>query len=77
MNNDDRERRNEDISKRYIQTQVEKTGTNKISAVFPEENKRKFVGKLQFQDIMKIMQVNISNSYIIRRTKTEKVKRSS
>ena len=23
--------------KRYIQTQVEKTGTNKISAVFPEE----------------------------------------
>ena len=37
MNNDDRERRNEDISKRYIQTQVEKTGTNKISAVFPEE----------------------------------------
>ena len=37
MNNDDRERRNEDISKRYIQTQVEKTGTNKISAVFPEK----------------------------------------
>ena len=49
MNNDDRERRNEDISKRYIQTQVEKTGTNKISAVFPEKNKRKFVGNFNFK----------------------------
>ena len=35
--------------KRYIQTQVEKTGTNKISAVFPEKNKRKFVGNFNFK----------------------------
>ena len=52
------------IPERNIYKPKWKTGTNKISAVFPEK------GNFNFKILLKkIMQVNISNSYIIRRTK--------